>query len=32
MEKKMETPIIYIGIYRGYVGIMEKKMEAVLPL
>ena len=31
MEKKMETTIIgYImGLYRGYIGIMEKKMETI---
>ena len=25
MEKKMETTIIYLGGYRLYIGIMEKK-------
>ena len=28
MEKKMETTIMgYIGLYRDYIGDMEKKME-----
>ena len=40
MKKKMETTIagymkvigcIYIYIYRGYIGIMERKMEAAVP-
>ena len=30
MEKKMETTILYWGIYGGYIGIMEKKMEATI--
>ena len=29
MEKNMEATWGYIGIYRGYMGIMEKKMETI---
>ena len=28
MEKKMETTIL--GLYRGYIGIMEEKMEIIV--
>ena len=31
MGKKMETTIMgYIGLYRGCIGIMEKKMETTI--
>ena len=26
----METTTLYIGSYRGYIGIMEKKMETTI--
>ena len=29
MEKKMETTTVYEGIYWGYIGILEKKMEGM---
>ena len=32
-EKKMETTILgYRGYYRGYIGIMEKKIETTIML
>ena len=30
MENRMETPTVYWGLYRGYFGIMEKKMKATI--
>ena len=30
MEKKIETTIVYKGTYRGYIGIMETKMETTV--
>ena len=30
MEKKMETTNSRLGLYRGYMGIMEKKMETTI--
>ena len=30
MEKKMEATIVYQGIYWGYIGMMEKNMEATI--
>ena len=30
MEKKMETTIVYCGIFWGYIGIMGKKMETTI--
>ena len=30
MEKKMETLGPFKGIYRGCIGIMEKKMETII--
>ena len=30
MEKKMENEMEYIGVYWGYMGIMEKKMETTI--
>ena len=30
MEKKMETTTLLEGLYRGYFGIMEKKMETTI--
>ena len=29
MEKKMETTMLH-GMYRGYIGIMKKKMEITI--
>ena len=30
MENKMETTIVYWGLYMDYFGIMETKMEATI--
>ena len=32
MENKMETAIVYSGLYRGFIGIMENKMETTVSI